>query len=144
MHLYRETPHHQGPTLFVDMNVLNRTAIEVKVEVSSHIHTFVSCDETSQGHAISRLVDMPYTAKFSRHISFAVFADWSQTAKIKLANFSILSSGQRLSLDSELYHHAAKTWSTHFGTWPIVSPLPRRRDPCGSQALSYTEVTVPR
>ena len=113
MHLYRETPHHQGPTLFVDMNVPNRTAIEVKVEVSSHIHTFVTCDETSQGHAISRLVDMPYSAKFSRHISFAVFADWSQTAKIKLANFSILSSGQRLSLDSELYHHAAKTWSTH-------------------------------
>ena len=30
---------------------------------------------------------IPYSAKFSRRIIFAVFADWSRTAKIKLANF---------------------------------------------------------
>ena len=29
---------------------------------------------------------MPYSAKFSRRIIFVVFADWPQTAKIKLAN----------------------------------------------------------
>ena len=28
---------------------------------------------------------IPYSAKFSRHIIFAVFADWPQTAKLKLA-----------------------------------------------------------
>ena len=61
--------------------------------------------------------NMPYSTKFSRRIIFVVFADWSWTAKIKLANL-LVASAQRLSLDNELYRHSnvEHTLDIFFGT----------------------------
>ena len=73
---------------------------------------------TTVGEEVSTHIAVPYSAKFSRRIIFAVFADWSRTAKIKLANFFNTSSAQRRSLDSELYRHAnmEHTLDIFFGT----------------------------
>ena len=35
-------------------------------------------------YSSNKLCTIPYSTKFSRHIIFAVFADWPQTVKIKL------------------------------------------------------------
>ena len=74
--------------------------------------------ETAMHLYVSTVI--PYSAKILRRIIFAVFADWSRTVKIKLANFFNTSSAQRLSLDSELYmyRHAnmEHTLNIFFGT----------------------------
>ena len=87
------------------------SVIQGDCECSSLSAILIAC---CQGHCIIAEYlsarQLPYSTKFSRRIIFAVFADWSWTAKIKLANFFNTSSAQRLSLDNCT---ATQTLNTH-------------------------------
>ena len=90
---------------------------------------------------------LPYSAKVLRHIIFVVFTDSSWTAKIMLTNFFQTSSAYRgchstvncTTTQQNMEH----TLDMFFGTRLTVSPLPRRRDPCGSHSLLHEGSCIP-
>ncbi len=67
---------------------LYRLSHAYREEVQSELHEMLDAGITEPSKSVTSIVTyIPYSAKFSRRIIFAVLEDWFQTVKIKLAKF---------------------------------------------------------